>query len=217
MSLIEKARYLAEGAQQLTYDVLVELLPIFKQNLEILQSVHLDEFEYDYFFMDLQFCLNVCKRSYERLIRVIEKSKDDKSLYETFCSENSSDTLPKLCSILDSLWKKYWKSFHIGENKMEFLTAMQNELINIYSHITIKGNERLPNSYTCLSCVKNTGYLKTGRSNVCDRTNSDNKNEDVSSMNYCYHLIDICDNSKYFNINRTIFERRMNEIGTEQN
>ena len=217
LSFIEKARYLAEGAQQLEYNVLTELLPIFKQNLDILKSVKLGDLEHDYFYMDLHFSLRVCIQSYERLITVIESSNDNETLYENFCSKNSVDTLARLCSILDVLWKKYWKGFHIDENKIPFLTKIQDELVNIYSHITVKGNEKLPSSYSCLSCVKNTGYLKTGRSNVCDRTNSDNKIEDSSSMNYCYHFIDVCDNSKFVNINRTIFERRMNEIGTEQN
>ena len=216
LSVIEKARYLAEAAQQLSYDVLLKLMPVFERNLDILKSICLGDFECDYFYMDLQFCLKVCIFSYERLINVVRCSND---MYENFCSKNSTDVLPRLCFILDSLWRRYWKTFHINEDKLPFLTSIQEELVTLYSHITIKGNEKFPNSYTCLSCEKDTGYLKTGRSNVCDRTNTDNKktDEDVSSMDYCHHFIDICDNSKYFNINRTIFERRMNEIGTEQN
>ena len=57
LSFIEKARYLAEAAQQLSYEILSSLLPVFKDNLAILKSICLGDNESDYFYMDLDFCL----------------------------------------------------------------------------------------------------------------------------------------------------------------
>jgi len=211
LSLIEKCRYFAEASQQLSFTVLTHLLPTIKCNLEILTSINLGNFEYDYFYTNVSFSLRACIASHEKLIRVIEMSHDDKSLYDNFCSENTATTLPDLCNVLDSIWFNYWKRFHINENKMSFLHSTEDMLVKLYSHVTLQGNERFPDSYRCLSCEKNTGYLKTGRSNVCD-----GKDQSSSSANYCYHFIESHDKSKFVNINRTIFERRLNEKGISQ-
>ena len=214
LSIVEKARYYAEAAQQLSYEVLAPLLPTLSNNLEILKSINLREGRIDRFVMDFQFCVEASIVSYERLIRVIRNSKDDESLYHGFCSQNSKDTLPELCSIFDSIWEKYWKQFHLSGDKMSFLNKTRNKLVNIYSHISIRGNEKLPDGYRCLGCVRDTGYLKIGRTDVCNIESEDNKG--TSSMNYCYHLIDVKENSKFVNIERVIFERRQNEDGISQ-
>ena len=214
LSVVEKARYYAEAAQQLSYEVLAPLLPTLLRNLEILKSINLGEGEIDRFVMDFQFCVQASIVSYERLICVIRNSKDDESLYRGFCSENLKDTLSQLCSIFDSIWEKYWKQFHSPSDKMSFLKEAQDRLVKIYSHISIQGNEKLPDGYRCLGCVRDTGYLKTGRTDVCNAESEENKGS--SSMNYCYHLIDVKENSKFVNVDRAIFERRQNEEGISQ-
>lgn len=211
LSLIEKSRYLAEAAYQLSYDVLSKLLPIFEHNLSVLNSVSSDNCEYDFFYMDFMFSLKVAKHSYEKLIGVVKASSDDKSLYENLCKVNSKGTLSRLCGVLDTIWNDYWKTFHVRNDKKALLSRLEEELVEICSNITIKGNEHFPESYRCLSCELNTGYIKTGRSDICDRSD-----EKTTSLNYCYHFIDINDKSKFVNINRAIFERRLNEIGVKQ-
>lgn len=212
---IESARYSAEAAQQLSYNELVKLLPIFKGNLEILKSVSFDDKENDYFYMDLQFCLNACILSYEKLVKVIEMSHDDKTIYDNFCQKNSRNTLTELCRILQTIWKKYWKRFHVEEDKIQLLSSIQDDLVQLFSNIAINGNEPLHPDFRCLSCDKNSAYIKTGVTDICNVEQKD-KNDKATSLAYCHHLIDVCKDSKHFNINRVIFERRMNEKGIAQ-
>ncbi len=210
ISLIEKARYLAEASQQLSYDVLRELLPVFIHNISVLRSVR-DYDDPNYFIMDLSFCTRACLMSYEKLIRVIESSRDDASLFENICRENDDRTLSRLCDVMDSIWKRYWLRFHVNEDKIVLLRSIENELVAICSSVCIRGNEHLPEGFRCFSCLKNSAYLKTGITDECCE-----KEKACSNMNYCAHFIQTDEKSKYYNINRAIFERRLNETGTSQ-
>lgn len=207
---IENARYSAEAAQQLSYNELVKLLPTLKRNLEVLKSVSFDGKENDHFYMDLQFCHKACVVSYEKLVKVIEMSHDDKTAYDNFCLMNSRNTLSELCDVLETIWKQYWKRFHIQEDKLHLLSTIQDKLIALFSNVAINGNEPLPANFRCLSCDRNSAYIKTGITDICDVEVKD-KNDKTRSLAYCHHLIDVCKQSEHFNINRVIFERRMNE------
>ena len=213
ISLIEKARYLSECSQQLNYHILKRMLPILKDNFNKLESLVSNEIQTDMFFLDLSFVLKCSLYSHKKVIRAIESSFDDKTLYEAICRENEASILDKLCSILNTLWTDYWRNFHINDAKMEMLSTLEHELIPLYACITLKGNESLPSSYRCLSCIHDSAYVKTGRLNMCN----DDKNKGISNtLNYCYHLIDTCTESKCCNLNRSIFERRLNETGILQ-
>ena len=213
ISLVEKARYLSECSQQLCFDVLKQMLPVIKNNYNKIKSIVSSDIEFDIFHLDLQFVLKCCVYSHDKVIRAIESSYDDKTLYDAICRENEACILDKLCSILSTLWIDYWKHFHQDNDKMDVLLTLESELVQLYSCITLKGNESLPSNYRCLSCILDSAYVKTGRLNMCD----DDKNKDNSkSLNYCYHLIDTNKDSKYCNLNRAIFERRLNEKGILQ-
>jgi hypothetical protein len=212
LCLIEQSRHYAEAAQQLSFEVLQQLLPTLKHNLDILKSIKLKEHYCDFFAMNVCFSLKTAIISYDRLINVIERSNSNESLYDNFCKENSQSTLEDLCSLYNKIWVNYWKRFHIDEDKISFLKRLESELTKVYSNVCLKGNENLPDKFRCLGCLKNSGYLKTGRTDVC----GSEKEDKGCSLNYCYHFIDTNNESKYFNINRAIFERRMNEIGTVQ-
>lgn len=218
ISLIEKARYLSESSQQLSYDILKSLLPILKDNYNKIESIASGEIEYDLFHLNLNFVLNCCLHSHRKVIRAIELSCDNRTLYDNICAANKDKVLGKLCNILNTLWIYYWKHFHKNDNKMDMLLNLQSQLVPLFSAITFKGNESLPSDYRCLSCIIDSAFTKTGRLNMCD---NDNKNQDKSnsqgiSLNYCYHLVDTKMDSKFCNFNRAIFERRLNEIGLLQ-
>lgn len=215
LTILEKTRYMATAAQQLNYEVLLSLLPTLKQNLQQLNTIcEIDVEMNNVFVMNFRFSLRTCILAHEMLVRVIENSKDNKSLYENVCSENKNCTLAEMCKCLDLVWRQYWQEFHIKKNHDSFLQSMEKKLTALYSAICIKGNENLPDNYLCLSCCKDSAYIKTGVTNECDEQyNTDSKS---SSMDYCHHFIDIQDKCPKVNINRTIFERRMNEIGTKQ-
>ena len=214
ISFVEKAKYLASAAQQLKFDILVSLLPHLKENLMLLKSISVPENEIDMFVMDFVFSLKSCIFLHEKLVRAVENSFDDMSLYENICLENGP-TLVKLSEVLTSIWKNYWQQFHVNDDKKKFLLSTKDELIKVYSDICIMGNEQLPDDYSCLSCCKASAYLKTGITNQCENE-SFNVQSKKNSMNYCHHLITTNENSKYRNMDRIIFERRMNEIGTRQ-
>ena len=214
ISLIEKARYLSECSQQLKYRILKRMLPVIKSNYNKLETLVSDVIQIDMFYLDLSFVLKCSLYSHKKVIRAIESSFDDKTLYDAICRENKDCILDKLCSILNTLWSDYWRHFHINDCKMEMLSTLESELIPLYSCITLKGNESLPSNYRCLSCILDSAYTKTGRLNICD---NDDKNQNHSNtLNYCYHLIDTCTESKICNLNRAIFERRLNETGILQ-
>ena len=213
ISLIEKARYLSECSQQLNYRILKRMLPVIKSNYNKLETLVSDVIQTDMFFLDLSFVLKCSLYSHKKVIRAIESSFDDKTLYDAICRENKDCILDKLCSILNTLWSDYWRHFHINDAKIDTLLRLESDLIPLYSCITLKGNESLPSNYRCLSCIHDSAYVKTGRLNMCD----DDKNKDNSkSLNYCYHIIDTCTESKFCNLNRAIFERRLNETGILQ-
>ena len=211
ISLIEKARYLSECSQQLNYRILKRMLPVIKSNYNKLESLISNELEIDMFYLDLSFVLKCSLYSHKKLIRAIESSFDNKTLYDAICRENEACILDKLCSILNTLWSDYWRHFHINDCKIDTLSTLENELVPLYACITLKGNESLPSNHRCLSCILDSAYVKTGRLNMCD----DNQNHS-NTLNYCYHLIDTCTESKNCNLNRAIFERRLNEKGIGQ-
>ena len=213
LSLIEKARYFAEAAQQLSYEILQTILPVLQKNLEILKSISLNDFENDYFLLNLKFSLRVCIISYEKLIHVASTTTDNETLHSLFSANNNRDTLKKLCETMDSIWKEYWLSFHNCANKRSFLQGVETSLVNLYTDICIRGNESFENSYRCPSCMLNSAYLKTG---ITDECNREDNQEQTSCQQYCYHFIDVKDTSKFFNVDRIIFEKRMNEEGTVQ-
>lgn len=214
LTILEKARYMACSAQQLKYDILLSLLPTLERNLNILHMIPLEEVDGNNFFvMSFYFSLKTCILTYEKVIQIVKDSNDDTSLYKNVCLANKNCTLEEMCKCLDSIWKDYWHAFHKIKNPQNFLRLMQNKLVGLYSAICIKGNESLPDNYKCLSCCKTSAYLKTGITNECDNE-AINKESNSSSMNYCYHLID--EKCTKPNINRIIFEIRMNELGTQQ-
>lgn len=136
ISLVEKARYLAEACQQLSFGVLTEMLPSLRRNLAVLRSVRFDCDECNFFLMDFQFCLRACVLSYERLVRVVEASRDNESLFENFCRENGDeDTLSGLCSVMDAIWHRYWQRFHVDEDKTGFLQSTESKLVKLSSKI----------------------------------------------------------------------------------
>lgn len=213
ISLVEKARYLSECSQQLNNDTLKKLLPVLKGNLNKLESIATNAREYDLFHLDLNFILKCSLHSHRNLIRAIESSNDNKTLYEQICSGNTDNVLSKLCTALNTLWLDYWKHFHNNQSAMEKLLNLEDQLIPLYSAITLKGNETIAPNTRCLSCILDSAYVKTGRLNMCD---DKIENRDMVSLNYCYHLVDTKKESIYCNINRAIFERRLNERGVNQ-
>ncbi len=162
ISLIEKARYLAEASQQLSYDVLRELLPVFKHNLGVLRSVRHDYDEVNHFLMDLSFCTRAGLLSYEKLIRVIESSRDDESLFENVCRENDDHTLSRLCDIMESIWKRYWLRFHVDEDKMELLHSIENELVAVCSSVCIKRQRTFTRGIQVLFVSEELGLPQNG-------------------------------------------------------
>ena len=213
LSLIEKARYFAEAAQQLSYENLQSILPVLRKNHEILKSISLNDFESDYFILNLRFSLRLCLISYEKIVHVASTATDNQTLHALFSANNNQDTLNKLCQTMDSIWKEYWFNFHNSTNKRTYLQDVETSLVNLYSDICIRGNESFENSYRCPSCMLNSAYLKTG---ITDECNREDNQEHTSCQQYCYHFIDVKDTSKFFNVDRIIFERRMNEEGTVQ-
>ena len=212
ISLIEKCRYLAASAQQLKYDILIHLSPILEHNLETLRKIDISRcYSSNYFEMNLYFSWKVCILTHEKILKAIKKSYDDKSLHENISTENEQCTLEQLCQTLDTIWNDYWQVFHIDNRcHEEFLNSIEENLIRIYSAICIKGNESFPENYSCKSCCKNSAYLNTGISNECDGSESKG-----CGTNYCYHFIDVRNKFNYPNINRIIFESRLNEVGAK--
>lgn len=215
LSLVEKARYYAEASQQLSFHTLKSLLPVLRKNLDILKSVDLSDFTNDYFLMDLKFSLRLCIKSYERLIYVVETSMSDESIHKMFSCKNNPNTLTDLCRIMDRIWKDYWYNFHKSSNKKSLLHDIETDLVELYSDICLRGNERFENNYKCPSCKLNSAYHRTGITDECNEESIESQGN-ISSQTYCHHFVDIKDTAKFFNVDRIIFERRMNEEGTIQ-
>jgi len=211
ISIMEKTRYLVTAAQQLSYDVLHCLLPIFENNLCLLETITIENINgANIFEMDFNFCMKTCIAAHKKLIRVVKSCHDDKSLYEKICLENKNSNLAELCNCLDSLWHNYWNTFHINKDNHLFLKEIEERLIELYGAICIKGNEQFPENFKCLSCIKDAAYLKTGILSNCD-------NNKTLDKKYCHHFVDVDEKCSKPNINRIIFERRMNELDTRQN
>ena len=112
ISLIEKARYLSECSQQLNYSILKRMLPVLKGNCNTLESLVFNELEIDRFYLDLRFVLKCSLYSHKKVIRAIESSYDDRTVYEAICRENEACILDKLCSILKYGKLNLYKNYH---------------------------------------------------------------------------------------------------------